>query len=184
MQMTDFMDLVTQRRSIRKYEPREIPEAKLAALLEAVRWAPSWANTQCWEIVVVRDSGQKQRLRDTLPPKGNPAAGAVVAAPAVLAICGRKQQSGYYKGEPTTKFGDWMLFDLGIATENLCLAAHHLGLGTVIVGLFDHDRAGEALGLAEGVEVVVLVPVGYPAKSPSAPKRREISEFVHRGDRF
>jgi nitroreductase len=133
--------------------------------------------------VVVREPDQKQRLRDTLPPKGNPAAGAMTAAPLVLAVCGRSRESGYYKGQATTKFGDWMLFDLGIATENLCLTAHHLGLGTVIVGLFDHDRAARVLQLPDGVEVVVMIPVGFPAKSPSAPKRREITEFVHR-ERF
>ena len=181
--MTDFMNVVRNRRSIRKYEEREIPEEMIEQIFEAVRWAPSWANTQCWEIVAVRDPAQKKRLRETLPPKGNPAAGAVEKAPLVLAVCARRKVSGYYKGEVTTKFGDWFMFDLGLATENLCLAAHHLGLGTVIVGLFDHDRAAKVLKLPEDVEVAVLVSVGYPAKSPSAPKRREIAEFVHQ-ERF
>jgi nitroreductase len=178
--MTDLMEVIRERRSIRKYEDRQVPEEMLQKLLAAVRWAPSWANTQCWEIVVVREPAQKQRLRDTLPARGNPAAGAMTTAPLVLAVCGRRKESGYYKGQASTKFGDWMLFDLGIATENLCLAAHFLGLGTVIVGLFDHDRAAGVLQLPEGVEVVVMVPVGFPAKSPSAPKRREISEFTHK----
>jgi nitroreductase len=178
--MSDFMELVRTRRSIRKYEDLEISEEMIDNILEAVRWAPSWANTQCWEIVAVRDPVQKKNLRETLPPKGNPAAGAVEKAPLVLAVCSRRNVSGYYKGAATTKFGDWCLFDLGIATENLCLAAHHLGLGTVIVGLFDHDRAGKILGLPDDVQVAVLVPVGFPAKSPSAPKRRETHEFVHR----
>ncbi len=181
--MTDFMEVIRARRSVRKFEDRPIPEEFLDTILEAVRWAPSWANTQCWEIVVVRDPDGKKRLRGALPAKGNPAAGAVAAAPVVLAVCARKKESGFYKGEAVTKFGDWLLFDLGIATENLCLAAHHLGLGTVVVGLFDHDRAAEVLGLPENVEAVVLVPVGFPAKTPSAPKRREISAFVHQ-ERF
>lgn len=178
--MKDFLEVVTTRRSIRKYEDRDIPEKMLDQIFEAVRWAPSWANTQCWEIVAVSDPGQKKKLRDTLPAKGNPALGAVEKAPVVLAVCARRKVSGYYKGEVSTKFGDWFMFDLGIATENLCLAAHHLGLGTVIVGLFDHDRAATVLGLPGDVEVAVLVPVGFPAKSPSAPKRREINEFVHK----
>jgi len=178
--MTDFMDVVRSRRSIRKYEDRGIPEEMLEQIFEAVCWAPSWANTQCWEIVAVRDPSQKKKLRETLPPKGNPAAGAVETAPLVLAVCARREVSGYYKGEVTTKFGDWFMFDLGLATENLCLAAHHLGLGTVIVGLFNHDQAAKVLDLPEDVEVAVLVPVGFPAKSPSAPKRREIAEFIHK----
>ncbi len=57
--------------------------------------------------------------------------------------------------------------------------AHHLGLGTVIVGLFDHDRAKEILNVPADYELVVLIPMGYPAKTPSAPKRREIEEFTH-----
>jgi nitroreductase len=148
--------------------------------MEAVRWAPSWANTQCWEVVQVQDPEVKRALQSTLPPKGNPAFKAVVEAPVVLAVCGRSRESGFYKGEATTRHGDWLLFDLGLATQNLCLAAAALGLGTVIVGLFDHDRAAEILRLPGGVELVALVPVGHPAKISAAPKRRETVEFVHR----
>jgi len=181
--MTEFCDVLTQRRSIRRYEDRPVPEASLNAILEAVQWSPSWANTQCWEIVVVRDPETKERLQATLPPKGNPARRAVVDAPVLLAVCGRKKLSGYYQGLETTKFGDWLMFDLGIATQSICLAACNAGLGTVVVGLFDHDRAAEAIGLPKGYEVVVLIPLGFAAKQPSAPKRRTIDEFSHR-DRF
>ena len=71
------------------------------------------------------------------------------------------------------------MFDLGLATENLCLAAHDSGLGTVIVGLFDHDKVGEAVKLPDGHEVLVLIPLGYPDQEPKPPKRRERGEFVH-----
>ena len=57
--------------------------------------------------------------------------------------------------------------------------AHSLGLGTVIVGVFNHDKAREVLRLPQGYELVTLVPMGYPAKIGSAPKRREVSDFVH-----
>jgi len=177
--MQDFMDIIRGRRSIRKYEEKDVPSGLLDTVLEAVRWAPSWANTQCWEIVVVKDPVLKSRLQETLPPRGNPAVKAMVQAPVVLAVCGRLESSGYYKGQATTKFGDWFMFDLGLACQNLCLAAHHLGLATVIVGLFDHDRAKDVLGVPAGYELVVLIPLGYPAKTSSAPRRREISEFVH-----
>ena len=181
--MSEFMEVVRQRRSVRKYEDRPVPEELLATVLEAVKWAPSWANTQCWEIVVITDRGVKEALQATLPPKGNPALKAIIEAPVLLAVCGRKNSSGFYKDLVTTKFGDWFMFDLGIATQNVCLAAQSLGLGTVVVGLFDHDRAAEALQVPAGYEVVVLVPLGYPAKRSSAPSRRGIAEFVHR-DRF
>lgn len=177
--MNGFMDIVQGRRSVRKYEPRPIPPEALDTVLEAVRWAPSWANTQCWEVVVVRDPERKRQLQETLPEKGNPARPAMVEAPVVLALCGRLRRSGYYKDQAVTKFGDWMLFDLGIACQNLCLTAHALGLGTVIVGLFDHDRARGILKVPADCELVALVPLGYPANVGSAPRRREVAEFAH-----
>ncbi|MFH1581370.1 MAG: nitroreductase family protein [Pseudomonadota bacterium] len=176
--MTDLMEVIKERRSIRKYEGKDISEELVNRVLDAVRWTPSWVNTQCWEVIVVKDRIIKERLQATIS-KGNPAAKSIVTAPVVLAVCGRLEKSGYYKDKVSTKFGDWYMFDLGLATQNLCLMAHHLGLGTVIVGLFDHDRAKEILNVPAGYELVVLVPMGYPAKTPSAPKRRETNEFMH-----
>jgi nitroreductase len=177
--MPEFVDTVKTRRSIRKYEDRSVPPEMLNTILEAVRWAPSWANTQCWEIVVVSDPAVKQQLQATLPPKGNPAAGAMLQAPVILALCGRLKSSGYYKDQATTKFGDWFMFDLGIACQNICLTAHALGLGTVVVGLFDHDRAGAVLKVPPEYALVAMIPLGFPAKISSAPNRREIGEFTH-----
>jgi len=176
--MTDLMDAVVSRRSIRKYEDRPVPDEALNDILEAVRFAPSWTNCQCWDIVVVRDDAVKRRLQETVAEK-NPAIKAVGTAPVVLAVCGRKEVSGYYDGKASTKFGDWYLFDLGIATQTLCLAAHGKGLGTVVVGLIDHDRAAAVLNVPKTHDLVALVPLGYPAKRPGMPKRKERDEFVH-----
>ena len=176
--MADLMAAVKERRSIRRYESQPIPEAVLAEILEAVRWTPSWANTQCWDIVVVKETETKTALQEVITPK-NPATKAIVAAPVVLALCARLNSPGYYKDKVSTKFGDWFMFDLGLATQTLCLVAQGLGLGTVIVGLFDHDRARSVLRVPESHEVVALIPMGYPAKSPSAPARKELAEFVH-----
>jgi nitroreductase len=176
--MADLMEIIKGRRSIRRYQDKEIPEADLQQILESVQWSPSWANTQCWEVVVVKDKEMKQKLNETLPPT-NPARKGLPDAPVVLVLCGKLQSSGYYKGQVTTKFGDWFLFDLGIATQSLCLTAHSLGLGTVVVGLFDHDKAKAVLGVGEVYELVAMIPVGYPAKDSPAPKRREIGEFTH-----
>jgi nitroreductase len=178
--MADLMEIIQGRRSVRNYQDREVPEEVLNKILEALRWSPSWANTQCWEVIVVKDLPTKQKLQATLSPT-NPAGKAMVEAPVVLALCGQLQRSGFYKGQATTKFGDWFLFDLGIGCQSICLTAHALGLGTVVVGLFDHNKAKEALGLPEGYELVAMLPLGYPDKIPAAPKRREIGEFVHQG---
>ncbi len=176
--MTDFMELLKTRRSIRKYENKEVPQKMIDTVLESVQWSQSWANTQCWEIIVVKEASRKEKLQQTILPK-NPATKAIVDAPVVLALCGKMKSSGYYNDIVTTKFGDWLLFDLGIATQSLCLCAHSLGLGTVVVGLFDHAKAKEALAVPDGYELVVLIPMGYPAKSPSSPKRKELTEFTH-----
>ncbi|MEZ4525008.1 MAG: nitroreductase family protein [Desulfobacterales bacterium] len=176
--MTDLMEIIRGRRSIRKYEDKEVPQEDLRKILEAVQWAPSWTNCQCWEVVVVKDPETKLKLQETIAPK-NPATKAIAAAPVVLALCGKKGVSGCYNNAASTKFGDWYLFDLGIATQNLCLMAHSLGLGTVIVGLLDHDKAAAVLNVPDTHELVVLIPLGYPAKISTAPKRREPEEFTH-----
>lgn len=178
--MSNTIESIKERRSVRKYEDREIPEDVLGKVLDSIRWSPSWANTQCWEIVLVKDPETKEKLQKTLPEKGNPALKAMVAAPVVVVVCGKLKTSGYYKELETTKFGDWFMYDLGIATQTICLAAHHLGLGTVIVGLFDHNRAKDVLNVPEGYELVTMIPMGYPAKKTSAPKRRDVNDFVHR----
>lgn len=176
--MSELAEAIVERRSVRKYEEKDISEETLKKVLEAVKWAPSWANTQVWEVVVVRDQAVKERLQETIAPK-NPATKAIVNAPVVLAMCAKLKSSGYYNGQVTTKFGDWFMFDLGLATQNLCLTAHDLGLGTVIVGLFDQDKAAGVLGVPDGYELAALIPMGYPAKSSSPPKRREVEEFTH-----
>ena len=177
--MDEFMKVMKGRRSIRRYQEREVPEENLEQVLEAIQWSPSWANTQCWEVVVVRDLEKKRELKDILG-KNNPSQKAFDQAPVVLALCAARERAGFYKEKAITKLGDWFMFDMGIATQSLCLAAYNLGLGTVIVGVFDHNKAKEILNVAENYEVVVLIPLGYPAKESPAPRRREIKDFCHR----
>ena len=176
--MSDLKETIQGRRSIRKYEATPVTNEQLKAILEAVQWSPSWANTQVWEVVVVKEAGIKEQLQQALAPK-NPATRAMVDAPMILALCAKMGSSGFYGGVVTTKHQDWYMFDLGIATQSICLTAYDLGLGTVVVGLFDHNRVNEILQVPEGYESVALIPLGHPAKAGVAPKRREISEFVH-----
>lgn len=173
----DLMEAIRGRRSIRKYRSDPIPEEALLKVIEAVRWSPSWANTQCWEMVIVKDPDKKSALANTLPST-NPARMAMIEAPVVIVLCGKKGVSGFKKGEAMTIKGDWLMFDTGIAMQNLCLMAYSLGLGTVIIGLFDHKKAEEILGVPGDREVVAMTPLGYPAVSGTAPKRKEVSEFV------
>ncbi len=173
----DLMEAIKGRRSIRKYKPDPVSEEMLQKIMEAVRWAPSWANTQCWEVIIVKDPNIKSSLANTLT-KTNPSLSSMTEAPIVLVLCGKKGVSGFKKGEAATVKGDWLMFDTGIAMQNICLTACSLGLGTVVVGLFDHKKAEGILGLPENVEVVAMTPLGYPATEGSVPKRKEPSEFI------
>ena len=172
-----MMEAIKGRRSIRKYKTDPVPEETLQAILEAVQWAPSWANTQCWEVIIVKDSKIRSELAATLP-KGNPAIPSMTAAPLTLVLCGRKGVSGYYRGEVTTDKGDWFMYDVGVAMQNLCLAAWGLGLGTVHVGLMDAVKAQEILAVPAGTRVVALTPLGYPTVVGGSPPRKEIKDFV------
>jgi nitroreductase len=178
MKEQDLQALIHERRSIRRFEDRKIEPEKLTTIFEAVRWAPSWGNSQCWELIVIEEGKDKEKLAEILSKK-NPATLTVRDAPVVLAVCGQTKKAGYYNGVPKTKFADWLMYDLGLATQNLCLTAQSIGLGSVIVGAFDHQMAAEILAIPDGYEIVCLIPLGYPAHSPPAPARRTIAEFVH-----
>ena len=173
----ELMEAIKNRRSNRKFKSDPVPDEALQILMEAVRWAPSWANTQCWEVIVVKDPEVKSEILRTVP-ETNRAHSAMVEAPVILVLCGKKGVSGFYKGQASTVKGDWLMFDAGLAMQNLCLTAHTLGLGTVIVGFFDHKKAEEILGVPENVEVVAMTPLGYRATEGSISKRKEIAEFV------
>jgi nitroreductase len=176
--MLELMTIIKERRSIRNYSDKDVSDETLQSLMEAVQWTQSWANTQCWEIVAVKDPKVKEQIQKAVP-SSNPAFKSVLNAPVVLALCAKLGTSGYYKGIVTTKFGDWFMFDLGLATQSLCLTAHAMGLGTVVVGLYEHDKVKAALNLPEEIDNVALIPLGYPTKVPKPTKRRGVGEFLH-----
>ncbi len=177
-----FMNIIRERRSIRRFTEQEIEPEKLTEIFTAASWAPSWGNSQCWEIVVVQDRDMKAHLAANLSPK-NPATRTVAKAPVVLAICGQARKAGWYSGKQVTRYEDWLMYDLGLISQNVCLVARSLGLGSVIVGAFDHDKAEELLQIPAGYQIVSLIPLGYPDHTPSPPARRAVAEFVHY-DRF
>jgi nitroreductase len=172
------LEAIIERRSVRRYEKKQIPDEFLFKLLTSARWAPSWANTQCWEFVIVKDNNTKTLLQETLS-KWNPARKAIMEAPVIIVACGKKGLSGYIKGKEVTNKGDWYMFDVAIAIEHIILTAYELGLGTVHIGAFNSEEVKKILKIPEDVEVVELIPIGYPAETPKPPKRKEIREFVY-----
>jgi len=174
----DVLEGIKRRRSIREYKHDPVSDEILDKVLEAVQWAPSWANTQCWEVIVIREPEIKAKVAEALPP-GNPALSSLKDAPILLVFCAIRHRSGFKRGEAITKKGDWFMFDIGLAMENLCLAAYSLGLGTVIIGNFDARKVEVLLGVPENISVVAMTPLGYPQKEGSAPRRKELADFVH-----
>ena len=130
---------------------------------------------------MVRDSEIKSELANVLSAN-NPAADAVRSAPVVIVACAELGKVGYFReksGKPVTDKGDyWYMFDVALAMQNLVLAAHSLGLGTVYVGAFDAKKAASILGVPQGFCVVAITPLGYPDQAPGPRPRKELSEIV------
>jgi nitroreductase len=154
-----------------------VDEKTLEQVLEAARWSPSWANTQCWRFIVVRSDAMKAELAGALSTN-NPATDAIKTAPIVIVVCTELKKSGFYHGEARTIRGDWYMFDAGLTMENLALSAHALGLGTVHIGLFDHKKVESILGVPEGFCVVEMTPLGYPDGEARITHRKELAEIV------
>jgi len=182
----DVFKAIKTRRSIRKYKPNPISDDNLKKVLEAGHCAPSWANTQCWHFIVVRDPAIKASVAGCLTKVRfedewleNEAARAIVQAPVLIVACAKIGVSGCNPdGTPATDKGDWLLFDVALAVQNMTLAARALGLGTVIVGSFDAKKAAEILEVPEGCCVATMTPLGVPDHAGQVPPRKELSDIV------
>jgi nitroreductase len=174
----DVIEAIKTRRSIRSYRPDPVSNKDLNTIMEAARWAPSWANTQCARWIVLTDNQVKAKLVEMLSPN-NPSRPAVTAAPVLIIACAELKKSGYKSGQASTDKGDWFMFDVALGVQNLTLAAHSLGLGTVNIGLFDAVKAAKLLNVPEGFAVVEIIPVGYPAAEGQAPPRKELAEIMY-----
>ena len=181
----EVLEAIRTRRSVRKYSDRPVEPEKLQAVLEAVQQAPSWSNLQCWSLVVVTDQAVRDRISElsyvesffaAYGYKSNPAQKGLAQAPIVIVACADPLRSGDLRGE------QYYMADMGIATENLMLAAHDQGLGSVFVGVFDEEKLKELLQIPAEIRIVGLFPLGYPAgESKGGPPRKPLNEFVHYG---
>jgi nitroreductase len=175
----ELQEAILKRRSIRKFTEDGVSDEEFKQIFEAVRWSPSWANTQAWEFIVVRDRTLIQNVTATYSEK-NPAIKCSLAASALIVVSAKTGVSGCYGGKEVTKHANWYMFDLGIATQTLCLKAHEMGLGTVVVGLMDHNACKKVIALPDGYEVAAVIPIGRPAVEPKeGPARKPLSDMVH-----
>jgi nitroreductase len=179
----DTLEAIRTRRSVRRFSDRPVEPEKLQAVLEAARQAPSWANMQCWRFVVVTNPALKAKISElsyveaffaTKGYKTNPAQKALAEAPVVIVACADPTASGELRGQ------QYYLADMGIASENLMLAAHSLGLASVFVGVFEEEDLGEFLEIPPGIRIVGLFPLGYPlGEVKDGPPRKPLDQIVH-----
>ena len=177
----ELLEAIKTRRSIRSFLDRPIEDEKLQALLEAMQASPSWANMQCWRFVVVKDAEAKAKLAELsyvesfMAPRGyksNPARDGIAEAPVVIVACADPEKSG------TLWDQHYYMTDMGIAAQNLMLAACDLGLGTVFVGVFDEAKVRELLNIPPNIRVVGVFPVGYPAQEKKGGQKRSPLEEI------
>jgi nitroreductase len=169
----DLSEVIMNRRSIRKYENKEVDDDLINKILEAGIWAPSAGNLQSWEVIVVKDHQRKVQLAVACYIREF-----IAQAPVVLVICAYKRRSGATYGDRGRDL--YCIQDAACAAQNMLLTAHDLGLGTCWNGAFDEDSVSDLLKIPEGVRPVAIITVGYPDEKPVAPPRMELEEFIHR----
>lgn len=163
----DFFDLCQRRYSVRAYKPNPIEEDKLHKVLDAARLAPTAANRQPFQLIVIHTAGRQAELKRLYHREW------FSQAPIVIGICALPAAAWVRKDGKN--YAD---VDATIAMDYLILAAADLGLGTCWVAAFDPAAARDILQLPDGVEPVAFTPLGYPADQPRAKDRKPLAELV------
>jgi nitroreductase len=163
----EVLRALKERRSIRAYLNTPIEDEKLNRVLEAARISPSAKNRQEWKFIVIKDEKIKQRL---LP--GVKGRKFVIEAPAIIVACAT--ESSFIM--PCGQYG--YTVDLSIAMSYIMLEAQEVGLGTCWLGGFFEEQIKEVLEIPDGVRVVAMTPLGYPAENPNEKPRKSLEEIV------
>ena len=169
----EFLDLVQQRQSDRKYDSRPVEREHIIKCLEAARLAPSACNSQPWKFVVVDEPQLLEKM-------GVAASGMAMNkfakdVPVIVAVVLEKMNMLARIGS-VIKDKEYSLLDMGIAVEHFCLQAAELGLGTCILGWFDEKAVKQLLGV-KGRRVPLLITVGYPAGATRKKVRKELTDM-------
>ena len=173
----DTITCIKTRRSVRKFQDKPVSKETIEELVLAASYAPSWKNTQTTRYIAI--TGEvKDRISKECCAEHNQ--GIIDGAPVIIATLIVDKRSGFERdGSYTTVREDnWQAFDNGVATQTLCLAANEKGLGTVIMGLYDIDKASEIIEVPEGQLLMALVAVGYPAEEPAVPKKKTVEDLL------
>jgi nitroreductase len=165
----DFQELIRIRRSIRAYRPTAVPDDVLQRVLDAGRVAPTACNLQPFQLVVVSDPEMRAKFKAVFCRDW------FWQAPVIIAGCVEpsnawERSDGFNAAE----------VDIAIVMDHIILAATEEGLGTCWVCAFDEVKAKEILGVPDGVRIVAMTPLGYPAAEPTPFVRKPLRELVRK----
>jgi len=163
----EFSELIAKRYSVRAYKPDPVEDGELQQVLQAARLAPTAANRQPFQIIVIHTAGREAELKRIYNSDW------FVQAPLVICACGIPAQS--WVRRDGRNYND---VDVAIAMDHLILAAANVGLGTCWIAAFDATAARRVLHLPDDVEPIAFTPLGYPADQPGPKKRKLLFELV------
>lgn len=174
------IERIKARRSIRKFTDKPVARETMNEIVSAAAYAPSWKNSQTVRYIVIESEDILKRIATTATLGFEHNNGIISGCKTLVAAVTLAGKCGYNSdGTFTTSKGDkWEAFDAGIAVQTFCLAASELGIGTVILGIFDEAVMSDILGLPEGQYVAALIAAGYPDIEPVAPSRKSVEELV------
>jgi len=163
-----FLELARKRTSIRGYENTPVSQDELDTVLEAGRIAPSAANFQPWDFVVVKNPAVKEKLREAYGKEW------FWKAPVIIVVCINPS-----KAWTRTDGKNYGTVDGAIAMDHMTLCAADIGLGTCWIGAFDPNKVKQVLELPSEIMPLAMTPLGKPASKPFPKKRKDIDEVVH-----
>ena len=195
MEVSDLIKLMKERRSYRAFKPDEIPEDAIRKILEAGRWAPSSANSQPWDFIIVKERETKQKIQENIraviekirslrefPFLRTFTADYMLQAPVQIVVCAdprfMRVSMMDQVDDQIEQFAFWG--SVSMAIQNMLLAAHAQGLGSVVFTDIYPDVIKKILRVPEPLRVICILPIGYPREERDIGSRREIEAFTHR----
>lgn len=177
----ETLECIKSRRSIRKFKENPVDHETIQQIVDAARFSPSWKNTQIVRYHVIEDASILENIANNCVLDFEFNQKTISRAPQLVVVSMVEKRCGYEKDGSfsTSKEDRWEMFDAGIASQTFCLAAHDMGVGTVILGIFDEDKIAKAISLPEGQKVAALIAMGYPNQECDAPPRKEMEQLVN-----
>ena len=164
----EYSKLIAARYSVRAYRPDPVEDEKLNAVLEAARLAPTAANRQPVQLVVMHTAGREEEIGKIYRKPW------FVQTPIVIGVCAISSLAWVRESD---RFNARMI-DAAIVADHLILEAANQGLGTCWVAAFNVEAARSVMGLPDEAEPVVFTPLGYPADQPGPKVRKPLGELV------